>query len=59
MEALGAVASVLTIWEATNRVIAFNNAVKEAPEDWKKYCDGLRRVACVRQNIAPLPNRRN
>lgn len=47
MEALGAAASILTILESTSKITSFGKLVKNAPEDWKKYCDGLRRVACV------------
>jgi hypothetical protein len=51
---LGTVASVITIWDVVKEIRDFSARFKNAPKDWKKYCDGLESLAHVCQLLCKL-----
>ncbi|KAM7189721.1 hypothetical protein V8F33_009860 [Rhypophila sp. PSN 637] len=57
MDALGGISSVITILDLAWKIKSLRVAVKDAPADWQRYCNGLQAVAsignaieCVRLN---------
>lgn len=47
MEALGAIASAISIFELARKINGLRVSVKNAESDWQRYCDSLQAVACV------------
>ena len=45
--ALETVASVITLWDFALKINNLRRAVKDAPEEWQRYKDGLRGIAAV------------
>ncbi|VUC21030.1 unnamed protein product [Clonostachys rosea] len=50
MAALGGAASIITIWDLAAKITKFTNSVKDAPDTWQKYRDGLHAVACLERH---------
>ncbi|KAM7198858.1 hypothetical protein V8F33_004872 [Rhypophila sp. PSN 637] len=47
MDALGGISSVITILDLAWKIKSLRVAVKDAPADWQRYCNGLQAVASI------------
>lgn len=50
MEVFGTIASAIAILELAQKINGLRVTVKQAENDWKRYCNGLQAVACVSTN---------
>ncbi|KAI5460935.1 hypothetical protein BGZ63DRAFT_464929, partial [Mariannaea sp. PMI_226] len=54
VDPLSITCGIISIWDLTQNIISFTRAAKDATEDWKRYSDGLKSVACTQKVLESM-----